>query len=445
MTINLNQVEIPEFCLVLLVGSAGAGKSHFARRFFSKTEIVSSDHCRAMVSDDENDQSVSAEAFELLHHLVQLRLKKRRLTVVDATNLVQSERQTLRLMAKQYHAYPISIVIDPGLDVCLQQNKNRLERVVDEGVIREHDIALRKSLKQLPDEAFREIYHFGSPEKIRNATLCRIPLRVDQRHETGNFDIIGDIHGCFDELVLLLERMGYQFPESGDSTLSTEEKSYHVIPPPGRRAIFLGDLVDRGPKTPEVLQLVKSMVDNGTALCIEGNHEAKLLRWMRGQKTSPKYGLAESIGQLEARNESFRTEMMGFIRGLPSHLWLDGGKLLVAHAGLKQEMHGRMSGKEKSFCLYGDTTGQKDEFGWPIRLNWGADYSGEAMVVYGHTPVAMPEWQNNTLCIDTGCVFGGKLTALRYPEKELVSIAALQTYTEPKKPLGSILDEGEGS
>ena len=103
---------------------------------------------------------------------------------------------------------------------------------------------------------------------------------------------------------------------------------------------------------------------------------------------------------------------------------LDRGKLVVAHAGLKQEMQGRGSGGVREFCLYGESTGETDEFGLPVRLDWAAEYRGPAMVVYGHTPVVEPRWLNNTVNIDTGCVFGGKLTALRYPEREFVSVPA---------------------
>ncbi len=433
-------IKLPDFCLVLLVGCAGAGKSSFARQHFSKTEIISSDYCRALVCDDEQNQAASADAFALLHYLAALRLKNRRFTVIDATNLRQSERQKLRMLAKDYHAATVVIVINPGFETCLKQNAERKERVVPENIITDHNKALVYALSQMPNEAFLDIFTLNGVTEIKNVEVVRAPLTVDKRYETGSFDLIGDIHGCFDELVLLLKKLGYSVEIAG----SGNNKTFLVGCPAGRRVIFLGDLVDRGPNTPDVLALCKTMMDQGAALCVQGNHEVKLLRWLAGKKVNPKYGLAESVAQLSERSEAFKQEMFSFMKSLPSHLWLDNGNLLVAHAGLKQDMHGRMSGKEKSFCLYGDTTGEKDEFGWPIRLNWGADYTGEAMVVYGHTPVATPQWQNNTLCIDTGCAFGGKLTALRYPEKQLVSVDALAAYMKPKKPLGSILDEGQG-
>ena len=124
-----------------------------------------------------------------------------------------------------------------------------------------------------------------------------------------------------------------------------------------------------------------------------------------------------------------------FLDGLVSHYVLDDGKLVVAHAGMKEEMQGRGSGKVRDFALYGETTGETDEFGLPVRYDWAAEYRGTAMVVYGHTPVPEPEWLNRTINIDTGCVFGGKLTALRYPERELVSRPGRARPTaEPARP-----------
>src|SRR5262249_14741509 len=139
--------------------------------------------------------------------------------------------------------------------------------------------------------------------------------------------------------------------------------------------------------------------------------------------------------QFERETPQFRDRVAEFITKLPSHLVFDGGKLVVAHGGLKAEMHGRVSGKVRAFGLYGDTTGESDEVGLPGRLNWAADDRGRATVVYGHTPTPTPEWVNRCICIDTGCVFGGTLTALRYPEQELMSVPSAKMYAEPKRPL----------
>jgi protein phosphatase len=177
------------------------------------------------------------------------------------------------------------------------------------------------------------------------------------------------------------------------------------------------------------------MVAAGHALCVPGNHENKLVRALAGRNVQPSHGLAETLAQLDAEPAEFRTQVETFCRDLVSHLVLDGGRLVVAHAGLKEAYHGRTSGRVRSFALYGDTTGETDEYGLPVRYPWANDYRGRAMVLYGHTPAPEPEWINNTMCLDTGCVFGGRLTALRYPEKELVWVPAEKVWYEPARPL----------
>ena len=260
------------------------------------------------------------------------------------------------------------------------------------------------------------------------AEIEREPLYNDRRGDHGPFDIIGDVHGCYDELVQLLGKLAYAPDETGVWR--------H---PQNRRAIFLGDLVDRGPRVPECLRIAMDMVTAGTALCVPGNHEIKLLKKLEGKEVKLTHGLAETLEQFEAIPEAERNVLMRevrpFIDNLVSHYWLDDGKLIVAHAGLKETMHGRGSGAVRSFALFGETTGETDEYGLPVRHNWAAEYRGDAMVVYGHTPTPQAEWLNKTICIDTGCVFGGSLTALRYPERELVSVPAAKVYSEPVRPL----------
>ena len=208
------------------------------------------------------------------------------------------------------------------------------------------------------------------------------------------------------------------------------------VRPSGRKAIFLGDLIDRGPKTPEVLRLVMAMVESKTALCIPGNHDVKLVRKLRGRNKNVNvaHGLAESLSQLEEEPPKFVEKAVDFLNGLVGHYVLDGGELVVAHAGMKEDLQGRASGKVRDFALFGETTGETDEFGLPVRHDWASEYRGRATVVYGHTPIPEAEWVNRTINVDTGCAFGGKLTALRYPEKELVSVPARHTYYEPAKP-----------
>jgi protein phosphatase len=241
---------------------------------------------------------------------------------------------------------------------------------------------------------------------------------------SGPFDIVGDVHGCFDELRELLARLEYDVPSAGGAASH----------PDGRVLVFLGDLVDRGPRISDVLRLAMDSVDAGTALCVIGNHEWKLVRALWGRNVKLANGLEESLTQLGREPESFSRRVVRFIEGLPSHLVLDNGKLVVAHAGVTEAMHGRDNERIRAFAMYGDTTGERDEWGMPVRLNWAARYRGEAAVVYGHTAVAQPEWQNSTINIDTGCVYGGSLTALRYPERELVSVRASSEYAPAGRP-----------
>ena len=177
------------------------------------------------------------------------------------------------------------------------------------------------------------------------------------------------------------------------------------------------------------------MVRDGIALCVAGNHDDKLMRKLRGNDVQVAHGLAETLAQLAPEPEELKERVRIFLEGLPSHYVLDGGRLVVAHGGLKAEHHGRVSRRVRDFALYGDVNGETDAFGLPVRLNWAADYRGTAAVVYGHTPVVQPEWVNGTIDIDAGCVFGGRLAALRWPEKELLSVPAARVYREPKRPL----------
>ncbi|TDN38000.1 polynucleotide kinase-phosphatase [Hymenobacter sp. UV11] len=450
-------LKLPELSLVLLIGSTGAGKSTFAQRLFRPTEIVSSDTCRALVSDDENSLDATNDAFDLLHYWVAKRLKRGRLTVVDATNVRAEDRKSLVALARQYHCLPVAIVLDVPEAVAEARNRQRPDRAgLKPHVIANHRRLLRQSLRTLKPEGFRHIYHLRGVAEIDAVQhIVRDPLHNNRQAETGPFDIIGDVHGCYTELCALLAELGYRvedeevrdardlgvrvvversdtpFPPAPDQT----ENGVPLRSTAARKVIFLGDLVDRGPASPQVLRLVMSMVRDGLALCVPGNHDIKLLRHLNGKNVSVTHGLAETLAQLEGETPAFKEQVRLFLDKLVSHYVLDGGRLVVAHAGLTEEMQGRGSGAVRSFALFGETTGETDEFGLPVRYAWAADYRGRAMVVYGHTPVPDPEWLNNTIDIDTGCVFGGRLTALRYPERQLVSVPAQQEYAVPSRPL----------
>jgi protein phosphatase len=424
-------VRIPDPSLVVLIGVAGSGKSTFAMRHFRATEVVSSDACRAMVSDDPANQAATRAAFEVLHLIVAKRLEFLKLAVIDATNVQPRARERLIRLAAEHDLPAIAIVLDLPARLCEERDRARPDRQVGPDVIRYQYETLHRSLPSLASEGFRAVYHLTTPEAIEGTRVERVPLPPDRRTDHGPFDIIGDVHGCFDELCELLGELGYAISERAceDSSLW-----YHVRPPAGRRALFLGDLVDRGPNNPAVLRLVMGMVEAGTALCVPGNHDDKLMRYLNGRKVKIAHGLATTLEQLERESPEFRERVRAFIAGLTHHYVLDGGRLVVAHAGMKEQLQGRDSKRVRDYALYGETTGELDEYGLPIRIDWAAHYQGRAIVVYGHTPVHEPTWVNRTINIDTGCVFGGRLTALRYPELVLTSVLARQTYAVRGRP-----------
>jgi len=417
-------IQIPELSLVVLIGATGSGKSSFAKKHFKPSEIVSSDACRSMVSDDENNQAASGDAFELARCITGIRLKNGLLTVIDATNVQEESRRDWIKLAREHHFLPVAIVLNLSERVCADRNALRSDKAFGAHVIPQHISQLKRGFKKLKFEGFRNIIELRSPEEVDAViNIIRDPLYNNKKQEKGPFDIIGDVHGCYDELVKLLAELGY---------LDNGKSLFH---PEGRKAIFVGDLVDRGPNTPAVLKLVIAMVESGNAWCVPGNHDIKLLKWFDGRNVQIKHGLERSIEQLVNETPESREKMKTFLDGLISHYVFDEGRLVVAHAGLKEEMQGRGSGAVREFCLFGETTGETDEFGLPVRYNWASEYKGRAKVVYGHTPVPQAEWLNNTIDIDTGCVFGGSLTALRYPERELVAVKAAEVYSEPVRPL----------
>ena len=426
-------LQIPDFAVVVLIGVSGSGKSTFARQHFLPSECLSSDAFRAMVSDDENDQSATNDAFEALHYLAEVRLRRRKIVVVDATNVQEAARLPLVELARRNDVLAVAIVLNVSERTCRDRNQDRADRQFGPHVVSNQMRQLRQSLPHLRREGFRYLFKLNEPE-IADVRIERIPLWTDRRREAGPFDIIGDIHGCGDELTTLLTKLGYA---EQDTTWKHPE---------GRRVVFVGDLVDRGPKVVETVRLVRGMMKSGSALCVPGNHDTKLNRALKGNPVAKTHGLPQSLEQIEALPEeerkAFTEDYLRFTEDLVSHLWLDGGALCVAHAGMKESYIGRASGRVREFALYGETTGETDEFGLPVRYPWAQDYRGKAAVVYGHTPIPEAEWLNNTLNLDTGCVFGGKLTALRWPERELVDVPAAETYAESVKPFLPVTLEG---
>ena len=176
------------------------------------------------------------------------------------------------------------------------------------------------------------------------------------------------------------------------------------------------------------------LVAGGVALCVTGNHDDKLRRCLEGRDVAINHALAETLEQLRLESGQFKDRVCDFLRSLPSHYLFDDGRLVVAHAGMREDLQGRESKRVRTFGLFGETTGAVDHHGLLVRGNWGMTYTGRATVVHGHTPVAKPLWLNRTLNIDTGCVFGGRLSALRYPEGERASVPARRIYCVAPRP-----------
>jgi protein phosphatase len=424
------QIYFPDPCLVVLVGPSGSGKTTFAARVFQPTEVVSSDHCRTMISDDPANLECSAAAFEVLNLIVRKRLGLARMTVVDATSVEPWSRKDLVMLARDKALDAVAVVFAFEEKVYQEQNANRPNRQVPSAVVTEQVEQLNRGLASITTEGFRSIVQFSSPAAVNRAQFHRRPLR-SRRHfgHDGPFDIIGDVHGCHDELMDLVERLGYVLPSFGQGVI------HH---PKGRMMVFVGDLVDRGPNVPGVLRFVMRAVREGAALCVPGNHDWKLARSLAGLNLSTESGLATSIAQLLQEPESFHEEVRRFIEMLPSHLVLAHGRLVVAHAGLNEKYHGRTCSAIYGLCLHGETTMDADETGQALRVDWAQRYRGAADVVYGHTPNINPEWRNRTFNVDTGCVFGGMLSAMRWPERELVSVQARRLYAVPARPLSDL-------
>jgi protein phosphatase len=422
-------IELPELSVIVLIGASGSGKSTFAREHFRASEILSSDAFRAAVADDESDQSVTQDAFEALYYIAAKRLRNARLCVIDATNVKPQDRSGYVELAKRYHVAAVAIVFTPNPEICLARNLARLHRNVAEQVVHSQIATLRQDLDNLRAEGFSEI-HYLDPAMDVAVEIVRKPLACNQRQEHGPFDIIGDVHGCYQEMADLLQGLGYRASE-----LAVEDPVWGGCTwthPDGRKAVFVGDLADRGPQVLESIRAARNMVVSGNAFAVPGNHDIKFARWLRGETVTTAHGLKRSIADFHALPPALRNPaaaaMAEFLDSPASHCVFDAGKLVVAHAGLGEDLQGRCSKTVREIAIFGKLVGGSYD------RNWAEHYRGRAMVVYGHFPIAEPVWVNGTINIDTGCVFGGRLTALRYPEIELVSVPARGVYDKFIKP-----------
>lgn len=408
----------PACALVLLVGPSGSGKSTFAARHFGPSQIIASDQCREMIIDDAANQAINDDTFALLSHWLELRLKHRRFTVVDSTALKPGAREKLTRLAQRHRIPCYALALDVPLAECLRRDARRTGRQVGERVIRRHHAAFQDARRDLARDTALAGYHILSADDMETVVIEQGVSAENARR----FDIIGDVHGCWEELRALWERLGYAWDERG-------------LPrhPDGRVSVFVGDLADRGPDSPRVLRAVTRLIASGEALFVPGNHDDKLFRMLRGNKVTRAHGLDRTEAQLAALPSEERAALEGdiltYLAPQPPYQVLDGGRLIVAHAGIREEMIGRVDARVRTFTLYGDVRGF-EKSGKPIRHDWAREYGGSALIAYGHTPQETLRWVNNTVNLDGGCVFGGFLAALRYPEREFVTVPARAAYAE---------------
>jgi protein phosphatase len=417
-------LRVAPSALIVLIGPAATGKTTWARQHFEQTQVVSADVCRAMIADDENDQEATRDALRLFHRIIGERLKRGLPTVADSTALSAGAREELLRDAAMYHRPVIALVFAMPPDVQQMWNGQRSRRAPP-AVLAEHRQLLQHTLHVLCNEGFNQIVIVRSPEEL-NRLVVRVGA-FSPENDLGPFDIIGDVHGCYDELCALLLALGY---------VRQGEDWAH---PKGRRAIFVGDLADRGPQNVAVWKLVLAMCEHNHALLVIGNHDNKLMRWLMGRPVRVGKGLLSTISEIESLPEpeqsQFRGRLLALLRATPGYLLLDHERLVVTHAGIRDDMIGRWDRHIASFCLYGDVMGFDGE-GMPLRRNWSMERIARPpapLIAYGHVVVEETAFINNTVDLDTGCCFGGRLTALRYPERTFIAIPARMVYAEKRE------------
>jgi hypothetical protein len=256
----------------------------------------------------------------------------------------------------------------------------------------------------------------------------------------AQYDIVGDVHGCMDELLALVRRAGYQVaPFDPDASDPIE-----VVHPKDRILVFAGDLTDRGPKSDQVLRMVIGMIKAGTGLSVMGNHDWKLLRYLRGADVKINNGLATTIEQLDKHPQALRDAVRDLLELTPHQVRLPlpeghpryaDGYMTVVH-GAAPRHHQDVADKNSfSRGIFGYPTGKTGADGGIERQDWALDYDGLRTVVHGHTPMAKVREKNRVICLDTGCVFGGHLTMYQVDTGDLLLEPARMNYSGKIKHL----------
>jgi len=413
-------MKLSQRTMILMCGPIGSGKSTFASKWFG-THVVSADSIREMISGDAGNQDVSREAFDILYTLVETKMRHDFPVIIDNLNHTPRSRRDWFKLADKHGYKKVVVLFDHvDIDVCQSQNAYR-PRVVRADVVKKSFDIFQEGLKFLAEDDINVIISAKDvvePFTFESNSVATVDTSISQAV------IVGDVHGCLPELMALVEKL--RVDGLGD-----------------RKIIFVGDFADRGPSNAGALDYIMNLCDTGQAMAVRGNHDDKLLRYLRGNNVKLAHGIFETVQQIEARTDvvEFKSRLLKFLSDLPLYLVLDGGKLVVSHAGIEDSMIGKdQHGAIRTFCLFGKITGKKDANGFPERLDWGASRvvdENSPWIVYGHTAKDEPYIINKTACVDTSCCFGGKLTGFIYPEATTVSVNAYAKYADHKS--GAIL------
>jgi len=408
------EIILPEIALVVVLGPSKSGKTTFTRKHFAPSEVFHLDEIHEHYAPERKGSDTEADDLDTFHFLLEKRLKQGLLTVIDGSFITQSSRKKMREIARRYSTQLIGIWMDlPESELVSRHTqgdsmaKARLEMA-----------RLQAHADKFQLEGFKQVYRLDTQADIDAVDFVRTQFSCNQRALSGPFDVIGDVHGCLVELESMLAQLGYVQAEGAPTYRH----------PDGRTAIFVGDLISRGPSSLATLAIVRAMVAHGSALSVKGNHETDLLSAMQGQEINLHNGLQPTLDQVAQLPAEEQEQILAFIDQLPFHLLLDEGKLAVAHGGIKANMQGRESADIESFNLYAESGGPSNHWGMEIKPTWALEYEGNATVVHGHLPVKTATWTKQVLNLDTGCVYGGHLSAFRYPEREIVTVKADQEY-----------------
>ncbi|MEH7332127.1 polynucleotide kinase-phosphatase [Neobacillus drentensis] len=450
----MTKIYLPYAGIVLLVGPSNSGKTTLLNRLVNEksilsSEVISSDHFRVLVSDveyinwnqrpkDEADVlydeyfRVSNEAFDTMDFLIGKRCRLNKLTIIDATHLKEDDRERYIRMGKKYHVPVVAIVFNVPEKELLTRDEHR-DYPRGKNRIKQQYQQFKRTIRFIKKEGFHRTYILNE-EELKTLEMGRQQNSLLVNLGNG-IDFIGDIHGCYEEFIEILEKLGYK-----------ENAEGYYLHPEGRRILSLGDVMSRGPRSLETLQFFKKHVGTGLAYMIDSNHGWKIARWLDGrsvklahgdEKLAAEFEEYENLYGQEASNQ-LKNEFKELLLAAKSHLIIEknGVKVAVAvHAGIRDHYVGKQSQRISDFCRYGDSDGL-DENGKPIRKDWTIGHQSSQLIIWGHDPKPQPLLVNNTLNIDQGVVFGGRLTAYRYPEKQFVSVEAKRDYANvPDNPL----------